>query len=178
MDQLLSKDWLFDEFMERYIFTQPKEVLNVSSDISYLFERYRQGEKIDFLKFMGDVSLIELSSSYYNAFNVAQMPYIDPYTRLKMAEELDLYRVRHGESKYLIRELMTMRYSEIPVPDKVPMPRPVDAYFVDGEGPKRHEFKKNLDMNKFSGNQKWQMYCLERFLDMHEKEISYCKKDK
>lgn len=169
MDGLLAKDWLFDEFMERYIFTKPEDVLEESESMQYLFERYRQGSKIDFLKFMDDIFSIESSSSYLNAFAVAGMKYYDPYAKLKMADELDLYRIRHGESKYLIRSLMAKKYPEIPVPNKVPMPRPVDAYFEDWEGPKRPEFKKNIDMSKFNGNQKWQMYCLERFLDMNEK---------
>lgn len=170
MDGLLARDWTFDEFVERYMFTKPEDVLVEPEDMSYLFERYRQGNDIDFLKFMDDVFSIESSSSYLNAFAVAKMPYIDPYARLKMAEPLDLYRVRHGEPKYLIRELMKERYPEISVPNKVPMPRPVDAYFAKWEGPKRHEFKKNLDMESFTGNQKWQMYCLEKFLSMYEKE--------
>ena len=60
------------------------------------------------------------------------------------------------------------KYPEIPVPNKVPMPRPVDIYFLEWQGPKRPEFKNNLNMNRFSGNQKWQMYCLEEFLNMNE----------
>lgn len=170
MDGLLSKDWTFDEFMARYIFTPPEAVLNEPESMEYLFERYRTaGDKIDFLRFMDDVFSVESSSSYLNAFAVAGMPYYDPYARLKMAEALDLYRVRHGEPKYLIRELMHKKYPEIPVPNKVPMPRPVDAYFKTWEGPKRPEFRRDLDMSKFTGNQKWQMYCLERFLDLYEK---------
>lgn len=173
MDQLLSQDWTFEGFMNRYIFTKPEDVLVDFVDMSYLFERYRKDDKIDFLKFMDEIFAIESSSSYLNAFGVAGMPYMDPYASLKLADKLDLYRIRHGEPKYLIRELMHMRYPEIPIPDKVPMPRPVDAYFADWEGPKRYEFKKNLDMGKFSGNQKWQMYCLERFLDLYEPETSF-----
>lgn len=169
MDGLLSKDWTFDEFMNRYIFTNPEDVLVEPESMQYLFERYRMdGDKIDFLKFMDDVFSIESSSSYLNAFAVADMSYFDPYARLKMADELDLYRVRHGEPKYLIRELMHKKYPEIPVPNKVPMPRPVDFYFKDWEGPSRPEFKKGLDMRKFTGNQKWQMWCLERFLNLME----------
>lgn len=169
MDQLLAKDWKLDEFQARYTFTNPEDVLEEPVDMSYLFERYRKnGDEIDFLAFMDNVFSIESSSSYLNAFAVAKMPYIDPYAKLKMAEELDLYRVRHGEPKYLIRELFSMKYPEMPVPNKVPMPRPVDAYFSNWEGPTRPEFKKNLDMNKFTGNQKWQMYCLERFLNLYE----------
>lgn len=85
-----------------------------------------------------------------------------------MADELDLYKVRHGEPKYLIRELMAKKYPEIPVPNKVPMPRPVDEYFKSWEGPKRPEFRSDIDMSKYTGNQKWQMYCLEKFLDMND----------
>ena len=169
MDGLLAKDWTFDEFMNRYIFTKPEDVLVEPESMQYLFERYRKdGDKIDFLKFMDDVFSIESSSSYLNAFEVAGMPYYDPYARLKMADELDLYRVRHGEPKYLVRELMHKRFPEIPVPNKVPMPRPVDEYFKDWEGPKRPEFRKDIDLSKFTGNQKWQMYCLESFLNLYE----------
>lgn len=168
MDQLLSQDWEFNAFMNRYIFTQPSDVLRESADISYLFERYRKGNKIDFLRFMDEVFSVESSGSYMNAFEVAQMPYIDPYSRLMMDEPLDLHRIRNGEPKYLIRELMAMRYPDIPVPNKVPMPRPVDIYFADWRGPNRAEFKANLDMKKFTGNQKWQMYCLEKFLNIYD----------
>lgn len=172
-DGLLAKDWTFDEFMNRYIFTKPEDVLAEPKSMQYLFERYRKnGDKIDFLTFMDDVFSIESSSSYLNAFSVAGMPYYDPYARLKMADELDLYRVRHGEPKYLIRELMHKKYPEIPVPNKVPMPRPVDTYFMSWEGPKRSEFRNDIDMSKFTGNQKWQMYCLEKFLDMNEGVLS------
>lgn len=171
MDQLLAKDWTFEQFMNRYIFTKPEDVLAEPESMQYLFERYRQGEHVDFLSFMDDVFSIESSSSYLNAFAAADMPYYDPYAKLKMADKLNLYRIRHGEPKYLIRSLMSKKYPEIPVPDKVTMPRPVDAYFAGWEGPKRHEFRKDMDMKQFSGNQKWQMYCLERFLNLHEADV-------
>lgn len=168
MDQLLSKDWTVEAFQQRYTFLDPARVLKEPVDMSYLYERYRQSEKIDFLQFMDDVFSRESSSSYYNAFAAADMPYTDPYALLRMSEPLDLQRVRNGESKYLIRELMHNKYPEIPVPNKVPMPRPVDAYFKDWQGPIRPEFRRDLDMTQFTGNQKWQMYCLEQFLNMHE----------
>lgn len=165
MDQLLSKDWDFDEFVNRYYFTDPKKALKSPVDMTYLFERYRKGDKIDFLKFMDDVFSVESSSSYFNSFKTADMPYVDPYACMKMKDPLDLDRVRSGESKYLIRKLFRMKYPDIPVPEKVPMPRPVDSYFADWKGPKRPEFRDDLDMSEFTGNQKWQLWCLERFLD-------------
>lgn len=169
MDQLIGQDWTFDAFMNRYIFTKPEEVLIDPVSVQYVFERYRKdGDMIDYMQFMDDIFAIESSSSYLNAFAVAGMPYYDPYAKLKMADELDLYRVRHGEPKYLIRRLMAIRYPDIPVPNKVPMPRPVDKYFKNWNGPARPEFRKDIDMSKFTGNQKWQMYCLERFLNLYE----------
>ena len=169
MDQLLSKDWGFDDFMERYLFTKPEEVLTEPESMQYLFERYRRdGNRIDYLKFMDDVFSVESSGSYMNAFGAAGMPYYDPYARLKMGEALDLDRIRSGEPKYLIRELMEKKYPEIPVPNKLPMPRPVEEYFRNWSGPKRPEFKKGLDMRLYTGDQKWQMWCLEEFLNMNE----------
>ena len=126
------------------------------------------GEKIDFQKFIDDIFAIESASSYLNAYNIANLAYYTPYSYLKVGGGLDLERIRKGESKYLIRELMKKKYPDFPVPEKVPMPRPVDSYFADWAGPSRPEFKKNLDMKKFNGNQKWQMWCLERFLNLNE----------
>lgn len=169
MDGLLAKDWTFDEFVKRYTFLDPYEVLNKPVSMNYLFERYRQGNYIDFQKFMDDVFSIESSSSYFNAFGAANMEYFDPYAILKMAEKLDLNRVRNGEPKYLIRELFSMKYPEMEIPNKTPMPRPVDEYFKNWNGPKRTEFRDDIDLSSLSGNQKWQLFCLERFLNLYEK---------
>jgi len=49
------------------------------------------------------------------------------------------------------------------------MPRPVDEYFANWDGPRRKEFKKDINMSDFSGNQKWLLYCLERFLNIYDK---------
>jgi asparagine synthetase B (glutamine-hydrolysing) len=166
MDKLLAKDWQFDEFVKRYTFLDPQLVLTHPIDMSELFEKYRQdGDKIDFMTFMDEVFSIESSSSYLNAFETAVMPYYDPYAQLIMKEPLDLSRVRNGEPKYLIRALYAMKYPEIPVPDKIPMPRPVDMIFKDWEGPKRPEFRQDIPMEQLTGNQKWQLWCAEQFLN-------------
>ena len=167
MDKLLAKDWQFDEFVKRYTFLDPQLVLTHPIDMSELFEKYRlDGDKIDFMTFMDDVFAIESSSSYLNAFETAVMPYYDPYAQLIMKEPLDLNRVRNGEPKYLIRALYAMKYPEIPIPDKIPMPRPVDMIFKDWEGPKRPEFRQDIPMDQLTGNQKWQLWCAEQFLNM------------
>ncbi len=165
-NELLAKDWDFDDFVKRYTFLNPFDVLENPVDVNYLFERYRRGNKIDFLRFMDEVYSVESSGSYMNAFEAAGIDYLDPYSNLQMAEPLNLQRIRNGESKYLIRELFKIKYPNFPVPEKVPMPRPVNFYFENWQGPTRAEFKSNLDIKKFTGNQKWQLYCLERFLNM------------
>lgn len=169
MDKLLSQDWSFDAFMKRYIYVDPFEVLKDPVSVQYLFERYRKGDGIDFVEILDKLATQESYGSYNNAFITAGLDYFDPYEKLKMRESLDLQRIRNGESKYLIRELFKMRYPDVPVPEKIPMPRPVDSYFADWKGPTRPEFLDDIDISKYDGNQRWLIWCLEQFLNMIEK---------
>ncbi|MBR2236318.1 MAG: asparagine synthase [Prevotella sp.] len=167
MDKLISPVWTFDGFVKRYTFLDPKLVLTNPVDQSELFERYRQGEDgIDYMRFMDDVFAVESSGSYLNAFGAAWMPYYDPYAKLVMADPLDMERVRGGEPKYLVRGLYALKYPELEIPFKIPMPRPVDAVFRDWEGPKRPEFRSDIPMDQLTGNQKWQLWCAEQFLNL------------
>ena len=156
MDKLLSGNWTYESFIERYMAINPKDVLVNPVD------------GIDILEFMDGPVTIESYSSYENAFKTAKLDYCDPYDIMKMKDKLDLDRIRKGESKYLIRELFKMRYPELEVPTKIPMPRPVDKIFENWEGPKRKEFRKDIDMNKLTGNQKWQLWCAELFLNIND----------
>ena len=167
MDKLISPVWTFDGFVKRYTFLDPQLVLTNPVDQSEVFERYRQGENgIDVMRFMDDVFAVESSGSYLNAFGAAWMPYYDPYAKLVMADPLDMERVRNGEPKYLVRGLYALKYPELEIPFKIPMPRPVDAVFRDWQGPKRPEFRKDIPMDQLTGNQKWQLWCAEQFLNM------------
>lgn len=168
MDRLHAKDWLFDEFVERYTYVKPESVLAAPVDMTDAFEKYRIGKAIDFISFMHEYTDIESYASYKNAFDTAEMPFLDPYEVLKMAAPLDLQQIRNGNSKYLIRALFRMKYLDYPVPQKNPMPRPVDAFFRNWTGPNRREFRKDLDLSQFTGNQKWLLYCLECFLNLFD----------
>lgn len=167
MDKLISPEWTFDTFVKRYTFLDPELVLKNPVDQSELFKRYRKGENgIDVLKFMDEVFSIESSSSYMNAFGAAWMPYYDPYAKLVMAEPLDMNRVRNGEPKYLVRGLYAIKYPELEIPFKIPMPRPVDSIFKDWKGPKwGGQFREDIPMQELTGNQKWQLWCAEQFLN-------------
>ncbi len=166
MDKLISPNWTYEDFIKRYIFLDPSLVLRNPVDQSELFEKYHKGENgIDVLRFMDEVFSIESSSSYMNAFGAAWMPYYDPYARLVMAEPLDMDRIRNGEPKYLIRGLYSIKYPELEIPFKIPMPRPVDSVFKDWHGPTRSEFRDDIPMDELTGNQKWQLWCAQLFLN-------------
>lgn len=166
LDRMISREWDFDEFVHWYLFTDPADVLCEPVDIRSVFEPYRHGNKIDYIGFMQREFSAESTKCYYHAFDLANIAHLDPYE--EFSTELDLARIRRGDTKYLIRELFRMKYPDAPVPEKVPMPRPVDVYFKDWTGPKRREFKPGLDMKRFSGDQKWQLWCLEYFLNMFD----------
>lgn len=167
MDGLLSKNWSYDQYVKRVVYVNPSDVLKEPYDMNYIFERYRIGRNsIDFLRFYDEVVTDESYASYENSFETAEIAFIDPYETLKMANPLDLGRIRNGDSKYLIRDLFRMKYPEMTIPTKLPMPRPVDEYFANWGGPKRNEFIENINLRKFTGNQKWLIYCLERFLNL------------
>lgn len=168
MDKLIAPEWTLDAFVKRYTFLDPKLVLKNPVDQQELFEKYRFGEDgIDVFKFMDEVFSIESSGSYLNAFGAAWMPYYDPYAKLEMAEPLDMTRVRGGEPKYLVRGLYAIKYPDLEIPFKIPMPRPVDAVFKDWGGPKKGGlFREDIPMSELTGNQKWQLWCAEQFLTM------------
>jgi len=169
MDKLITPLWDFDGFAKRYTFLQPELVLSHPVPQTELYEKYRIGKDgIDYMRFMDEVFSIESSGSYLNAFAAAKMPYYDPYAQLVMAEPLDMDRVRNGEPKYLVRGLYAIKYPTMEIPFKIPMPRPVDTVFKDWEGPKREEFRKDIPMDSLTGNQKWQLWCAEQFLNLFD----------
>lgn len=170
MDKLHAKDWTYEEFKNRYTYLAPDRVLKEPNDLDYVFEKYRQGNYIDYISFMHKYAEIESYASYENAFACAGMEYFDPYENMEMKRPLDLDKIRHGESKYIIRNLFKKRYRGVPIPEKIPMPRMVNAFFANWVGPKRPEFIDDIDIAGFDGNQRWQMYVLERFLNNYESE--------
>ena len=169
MDKLITPEWTYDGFVRRYTFLEPSLVLKNPVDQSALFERYRiDATHIDFMKFMDEVFSIESSSSYLNAFGAASLPYYDPYARLVMSDPLDMTRVRNGEPKYLVRGLYAIKYPDMEIPFKIPMPRPVDSIFKNWTGPTRDEFRDDIPMDNLTGNQKWQLWCAEQFLNIFD----------
>ena len=168
MDKLISKDWLLEDFKKRYNFVEPSKALKEPVSVDDVYEKYHEPEgKIDFLTFMDEIFSIESSSSYMHAFSMEGIKYLDPYSYMKMAEPLDLTRVRNGEPKYMVRELFAKRYPEISVPDKIPMPRATNQWLKDYKV-SRPEFIPDCTKD-MTGDQKWLCWCLEQFLNMHDR---------
>lgn len=164
---LMSKDWLFGEFVDRYTFTKPYMVLKESQMILEPYKRFEKNGYINAHEFCRNFFLEESVGSYVNACECAGIEIIAPYMHTYLAKDLDFSRVRRGENKYIVRELFSMLYPTFEVPPKTPMPRPVDEWLKDWEGPTRAEFFENC-VKGLSGDQKWQVWALERFLDMLE----------
>ena len=165
----LSKEWTMEEFKKVYISTKPQDVLRVPVSMDPIFEKYRiNGDKIDYLGFIKDVFTVEAYTGYNNAFLVAGIPYFDPFERLMLEKPLNLTRIRNGEPKYLIRELFKMKYPDLPLPEKIRLPNPLDEFLKDWKGPTRQEFLLPLDVASFKGKNKWQLLCLERYLNLIE----------
>ena len=166
MDRLLSHDWKFEEWVERFTFVDPVKVLKSPKSVIDIYEKYKVGiDGINYIKFLDEIFTYSSSGAYINAFNSLGLSYIDPYACLKMADQLDLNRVRSGDSKYLLRELYRLRFPEFEVPEKIAMARAVDTWMADWKGPVREEFIPNC-IDGMSGEQKFMIYSLERFLNL------------
>lgn len=169
MDGLIAKDWLYSEFIDRYTYIMPYKVLK---NPVMLLEPYKQYEKdghIDGHDFINQYFRQEALGTYINACTSAGIRFIGPYSLTYMDVPINYQRIRTGDTKYIVRELFKELYPDINPPSKIPMPRPMNEWFADWEGPKRNEFIPHCTDN-LNGDQRWMVWCLERFLNMIEEE--------
>ena len=164
LDGLLSRDWLFEEFVERFNYSDPTKLLHNGIKIKTPYEPYKKDAHINMHDFISHFSAEEALNSYINAADVADIKIVAPFAHMQMGIHLDIQRIRSGESKYLIRELFKKRYNGLEPNPKLPMPRAVGVWLKDWQGPTRPEFKK-IDINEFKPDQKWLMFILEDFLN-------------
>jgi asparagine synthetase B (glutamine-hydrolysing) len=165
MDGLLSKNWTKGEFKKRYTYVEPSKVLKNPVDIYQPFDYYDKENYYDAHGFINEYFLFEAHNTYSNACKTAGIEYITPFVFMKLNVPLDIQRIRNGESKYLIRELFTMRYPELKSAVKLPMPRGVGIWLKDWKGPVREEFLPDC-INGLNGDQRWYVYVLEWYLNL------------
>lgn len=168
-DGLLSKDWTTEEYMDRYSYLNPCDVLKKPIIIREAFEKYSKDGIMDVHEFNRNVYYCESMGSYENACSLAGINLCAPYSKTYMGVPLDYERVRRGENKYLVREIFERLYQDFIIPKKLPMPRPMNEWMRNWLGPCRKEFKDNLNMNQFTGDQKWLCWALESFLNLIDK---------
>lgn len=166
---LLSRDWTIGEFIKRYSYVMPFEVLKESQFVLDTILEFENDGYIDVHEFCRNPFFIEAMGSYENATSTAQIDLVTPYAHTYMGNSLDYNRIRSGENKYLVREIFNRLYKGFEVPPKTPMPRPMNEWLKNWEGPRRAEFWPH-STDHMSGDQKWLVHCLEEFLDLIEEE--------
>lgn len=168
MDKLLAHDWSFDEFVERYQFVDPHEVLHDAVSVDATFEPYRCGTGIDVHRFLHEVHGQGIVQSFENAIGAAGVRTAAPYEALEHDGPLDLDRIRSGEPKYLIQEAFRRLYETGQVPRKVAFARPTDVWLSNWPGPRgRPEFRDHVAMQapSMDGEGLFLLWCLTAFLD-------------
>ena len=168
LDQLLSRNWKLDEFIRRYTFVAPEAVLREPVSVRETFAAYDAAQGFDTVAFLKQVHGQGIIQAFDNAITAADCQSVEPYESLQLSGPLDLARIRRGESKYLLREAFQTLYPGLPIPQKVAFARPMDEWMKIWHGPRRPEFVEGLDVTRFSGEQKWLVRNLERFLDLFE----------
>lgn len=169
LDGLLSKNWNLEEFVERYNNVNPTKVLK---NANIIYEPYKEcliSNYIDVHGYINKHFFIESVNSYINACDTAGIKFLSPYVYMEMGVALDLERIRRGESKYIVKELFKKLYPDFEITPKIPMPRPIELWLKNWEGPKRKEFKEKC-IDNIKGDEKWLVYILERFLNFFKIE--------
>ena len=169
MNGLLEKDWLYGEFVERYTYCMPYRVLRKPVMIFSPFDEFEKDGHIDGHDFINKYFRQEALGTYTNACQTAGVEFVGPYSKTVMDCPIDYGRIRSGDTKYIIREAFRKLYPKENMPVKIPMPRPVNEWFETWQGPVRDEFLPHCTDN-MTGDQKWMVWCLERFLNRCDAE--------
>lgn len=165
LSNLLSQNWTIGDFIERYQFVPPYKVLKDFSFITEPFLKHVKDGYIDPHEFISTEFFKESVGSYSNALETAKVNFVAPYVKCFLSSPLDYKKVRNGENKYLVREVFNRLYQNFDVPQKTPMPRPMNEWFNDWQGPTRPEFWPHCT-DHMTGDQKYYIWSLETFLDL------------
>jgi hypothetical protein len=166
LDKLLSRDWTPAEFVARYTFLDPQRALRDPADLWPAFAPYAHGDHFDTADFLKTVHGQGVIQAFNNAIGAGGCRTAEPYERLCLDRPLDLARIRQGESKYLLRAVFAQLHPTLTLPGKIAFARPMDAWLADWPGPRRPEFRPDLDVATLTGEQRWLVYGLEQFLNL------------
>jgi hypothetical protein len=159
-------DSTFPEFVHRYTFIEPEQALREPRSVEEIYEPYRRESGFDVMQFLKVVHGQGIMQAFDNAIHAGGCDIIEPYERLSLSAPLDIPRIRRGESKYLLRSLFHSLYPDLLLQEKVPFARPMEEWLKNWKGPRRPEFLPDLSMERFSGDQKYLLLSLERFMNL------------
>lgn len=165
MNGLLAKDWMYSDFVDRYTYVMPYKVLRNPVLCMDPYQKKEIDGHIDGYNFINTYFRKEALGTYINACEAAGIDFIGPYSMTYLDAPIDYKRIRSGDTKYIIRELFRELYPDTEIPEKIPMPRPMDKWLSDWKGPMRPEFIPHCT-DVMAGDQKWMVWCLERFLNL------------
>ena len=170
---IFSKEWMLREFVNRYSYINPADVLKLYEyNVRPCLRHTRKDGYVDVLEFFRNEYAVESIASYLNACSLAGLKMCAPFARTWLGLPLDYNRIKRGENKYIVRELFLKKYPGWSVPPKIPMPRATNEWFAKWSGPVRKEFIPNCHVG-FTGDQCWLLYCLERYLNLIEERYGY-----
>ena len=167
LNGLLSKDWTTPDFIDRMSNVLPYKALKDSVMITEPFSEYSKNGFADVHNYIRHVFFKESMGSYENATELSGIKLCAPYAETYMGVPLDYQRVRSGDSKYFVREIFHKYYPDFTPPPKTPMPRPMNEWLQNWQGPTRSEFWPHCTDN-MTGDQKWLVYILEKFMDLFD----------
>ena len=169
MNGLLAKDWLFSEFVDRYTYIMPYKILKKPELLLEPFIEFEKDGHIDGYDFTNKYFRQEALGTYNNACETARIQFVGPYSETVLDTPIDYERIRGGESKYLVREVFKKLYPGEEMPQKIPMPRPMNEWMANWAGPTRPEFWPHCT-DHMTGDQKWMVWALERYLNMLDEQ--------
>lgn len=141
LSNILSKDWTFGEFVDRYSYVLPYKVLkNYKMDLTPILKYTKDDGYVNVYEFYSNIFFKESINSYYNACETAGMNCYLPFANTVMNIPLDLNMIRQGNNKYLIRNIFEDLYKNFEIPDKMPMPRPMNEWLEEWSGPDEEIF--------------------------------------
>jgi asparagine synthetase B (glutamine-hydrolysing) len=169
LDKLLARDWSSQAFVKRYTFVDPRLVLREPGNSDLAFSNWCEGDDFDTAGFLKVVHGEGVTQAFMNAIGAAGCVMRAPYEELVLGVPLDLARIRRGESKYLLREVFRRLYGTEMAPEKIAFARPMDHWLGSWRGPERPEFLRDLEIDAFTGEQRWLIWSLDRFLSLLER---------
>ena len=168
LDKLLSKDWSYEDFIERYNFINPARALKAPRPVEPWYRHYRRGAGIDVQGFLKTVHGMGIIQSFHTAIHAGGCDLFEPYEKMRLKHPLDLERIRRGESKYILRRLFSDIFGAEPIPPKIAFARPMDVWLAQYAGPRRPEFRSDLVASTFGGDQRWLLLTLDLFLEQFD----------